>query len=203
MAHETLFIAVGAALLRRRGDFVFITPRSFVSGPYFRGQSGAWVSTSDQDLTLQIDALIKHGWRRLANSEPAAATPDTSVTQEMERIREAIRAGDQAALRKYGGLNPARRRHLEFGKLPMTKEADGGLIDGYATAIQPLSPLWLSLVFPESPCRTSRKGEDGSDPTFLPLARHEQMQHRTPMEHAPARRRGSLPSESKQALISR
>ena len=31
-----LFMAVGAALLRRHGDFVFITPRSFASGPYFR-----------------------------------------------------------------------------------------------------------------------------------------------------------------------
>ncbi len=31
-----LFMAVSAALLRQRGDFVFITPRSFTSGPYFR-----------------------------------------------------------------------------------------------------------------------------------------------------------------------
>ena len=31
-----LFMAVGAALLREHGQFVFITPRSFASGPYFR-----------------------------------------------------------------------------------------------------------------------------------------------------------------------
>lgn len=31
-----LFMAVGAALLREGGSFVFITPRSFASGPYFR-----------------------------------------------------------------------------------------------------------------------------------------------------------------------
>ena len=31
-----LFMAVGAALLRDGGDFIFITPRSFASGPYFR-----------------------------------------------------------------------------------------------------------------------------------------------------------------------
>lgn len=31
-----LFMAVGAALLKHCGDFVFITPRSFASGPYFR-----------------------------------------------------------------------------------------------------------------------------------------------------------------------
>ena len=31
-----LFMAVGAAMLRKPGDFVFITPRSFASGPYFR-----------------------------------------------------------------------------------------------------------------------------------------------------------------------
>lgn len=31
-----LFMAVSAALLEPQGDFVFITPRSFASGPYFR-----------------------------------------------------------------------------------------------------------------------------------------------------------------------
>ncbi|MPR11660.1 Eco57I restriction-modification methylase domain-containing protein [Microvirga tunisiensis] len=31
-----LFMAIGAALLRPAGDFIFITPRSFASGPYFR-----------------------------------------------------------------------------------------------------------------------------------------------------------------------
>ncbi|MEA2582147.1 MAG: adenine-specific DNA-methyltransferase [Thermomicrobiales bacterium] len=31
-----LFMAVGAALLHPGGDFVFITPRSFASGPYFK-----------------------------------------------------------------------------------------------------------------------------------------------------------------------
>ena len=31
-----LFMAVSAAMLCQRGDFVFITPRSFASGPYFR-----------------------------------------------------------------------------------------------------------------------------------------------------------------------
>ena len=31
-----LFMAVSAALLRKGGDLVFITPRSFASGPYFR-----------------------------------------------------------------------------------------------------------------------------------------------------------------------
>ena len=32
-----LFMAVGAAMLREHGDFVFITPRSFASGPCFAG----------------------------------------------------------------------------------------------------------------------------------------------------------------------
>ena len=37
-----LFMAVGAALLRQRGSLVFITPRSFASGPYFRRFRGAF-----------------------------------------------------------------------------------------------------------------------------------------------------------------
>ena len=32
----SLFMAVSSALLVSRGDFVFINPRSFTSGPYFR-----------------------------------------------------------------------------------------------------------------------------------------------------------------------
>lgn len=32
----SLFMAIGAALLRDKGELVFITPRSFASGPYFR-----------------------------------------------------------------------------------------------------------------------------------------------------------------------
>src|SRR5277367_3586652 len=31
-----LFMAVTASLLRNGGEFLFITPRSFASGPYFR-----------------------------------------------------------------------------------------------------------------------------------------------------------------------
>ena len=31
-----LFMAVSSVLLREHGDFIFITPRSFTSGPYFR-----------------------------------------------------------------------------------------------------------------------------------------------------------------------
>src|SRR6266446_820460 len=31
-----LFMAVGAAVLRQGGEFLFVTPRSFASGPYFR-----------------------------------------------------------------------------------------------------------------------------------------------------------------------
>lgn len=32
----SLFMAISASLLRKNGDFVFITPRSFASGPYFQ-----------------------------------------------------------------------------------------------------------------------------------------------------------------------
>ena len=83
----------------------------------------------DHQAAARAKTLLR-GWAN--GRQPAAATPDPSVAQELQRIREAISTNDQDVLRKYGGLNPAMRRHLELGKLPTTKEAEGGLIDGYA-----------------------------------------------------------------------
>lgn len=40
-----LFMAIGAALLRNGGEFVYITPRSFASGPYFRRFRAEFLNT--------------------------------------------------------------------------------------------------------------------------------------------------------------
>ena len=84
-----LFMAVGAALLRRRGSFVFITPRSFASGSYFRRFRGAFFdmirptkvhvfeSRRDafrRDAVLQENVIVS-GVRQNRWHENGAATP--------------------------------------------------------------------------------------------------------------------------------
>lgn len=78
-----LFMAVGAALLRDGGEFVYIVPRSFASGPYFRlfrekffdcirpefaHVFGSRRDTFNRDAVLQENIIIKgvrqDGWPR-------------------------------------------------------------------------------------------------------------------------------------------
>ncbi len=80
-----LFMAVGAAMLHEQGEFVFITPRSFASGSYFRLFRNIFFgmirptfvhlfdsrrSAFNRDAVLQENVVIsgvrKHGWRSSA-----------------------------------------------------------------------------------------------------------------------------------------
>ena len=93
-----LFMAVGAALLREGGDFVFITPRSFASGPYFRRfravffdmvrPSGIHVFGSRRDAfrrdTVLQENVIVSGvradqWHRHRAAEPLAISLSLGV----------------------------------------------------------------------------------------------------------------------------
>ena len=80
--------------------------------------------------TVTRAKTVLRGW---ANSEPATAKPETSVAQEMQRIKQAISTNDEDVLRKYGGLNPNLQRLAELAKLPKVKATNAGAIDGYAT----------------------------------------------------------------------
>lgn len=81
-----LFMAAGAALLRERGEFLFIVPRSFASGPYFRlfretffarvrptriHVFGSRRETFGRDEVLQENIIFKavrhDGWQSLGN----------------------------------------------------------------------------------------------------------------------------------------
>jgi adenine-specific DNA-methyltransferase len=70
----SVFLAIGAALLRDRGELIFITPRSFTSGPYFRlfrewffdsmrpelvHVFGSRRETFSRDAVLQENVIIK------------------------------------------------------------------------------------------------------------------------------------------------
>ena len=71
--------------------------------------------------------------RSWANGTAKGNSVDPSVTEEIERIEQAIRENAQGVLRKYGGLNPAIHRHATLKKLPTVQATNGGSIDGYAT----------------------------------------------------------------------
>lgn len=93
-----LFMAVGAALLRQRGDFIFITPRSFASGPYFRQFRtvffdmvrpaevhifGSRREAFSRDEVLQENVILtgtrQDGWHRTGTSAPLVISSSHGV----------------------------------------------------------------------------------------------------------------------------
>ncbi len=102
-----LFMAVGAALLRTGGDFIFITPRSFAAGPYFRRFRTVffdmirptWIHVFDsrrdafrRDEVLQENVILcgirQDGWRedgsRLAiSSSPGISDIENAVGRKL------------------------------------------------------------------------------------------------------------------------
>ena len=93
-----LFMAVGAGLLRQHGDFIFITPRSFASGRYFRRfrkvffgmirpmRVHVFESRRDafsRDEVLQENVIlhgIRHdGWHRCEGNESVAISSSIGV----------------------------------------------------------------------------------------------------------------------------
>ena len=58
---------------------------------------------------------------------------DSSVSEEMERIKQALINVDRRVLREYGGINAATDRWHELEELPAAQRANGVSIDGCAT----------------------------------------------------------------------
>jgi adenine-specific DNA-methyltransferase len=93
-----LFMAVGAALLREGGSLIYITPRSFASGPYFRAlrrrlfaeirptRIHVFASRKDafrRDAVLQENIILqgerRPGWRPLACQDPVILSMSTGA----------------------------------------------------------------------------------------------------------------------------
>ena len=105
-----LFMAVGAALLRQGGEMVFITPRSFASGPYFRlfrerffdairpelvHVFGSRRDPFNRDAVLQENVILKgvhqEGWLRRKSAEQMTISSSVGVfdldTPEQRPVR--------------------------------------------------------------------------------------------------------------------
>ena len=107
-----LFMAVGATVLREGGDFVFITPRSFASGPYFRRFRtiffdmirptevhvfGSRRDTFNRDEVLQENVILSgirryHG-SRTEDGKPLVISSSCGVGDIGEPVRRKVRAG--------------------------------------------------------------------------------------------------------------
>ena len=105
-----LFMAVGAALLRQGGELVFITPRSYASGPYFRllrerffdairpelvHVFGSRRDPFNRDAVLQENVILKgvhqEGWLRRESAEQMTISSSVGVfdldTPEQRSVR--------------------------------------------------------------------------------------------------------------------
>lgn len=105
-----LFMAVGAALLRQGGELVFITPRSFASGPYFqqfRQQFfqmirpeqvhvfGSRKEAFSRDEVLQENVILRglreDGWSRRASDHQMVITTSAGVGDLSAPVRRVER----------------------------------------------------------------------------------------------------------------
>ena len=107
-----LFMALGAALLRQGGQFVFITPRSFASGPYFRKFRGVFfgmiqptevhVFRSRRDAFRRDDVLQENivlfgvrrdSWQQAAHAAQLLVTSSNGQDDVGRREECAVRMG--------------------------------------------------------------------------------------------------------------
>ena len=107
-----LFMTVGAALLRQSADFVFITPRSFASGPYFRRFRtvffdmirptgihlfGSRRDAFRRDAVLQENVIVsgvrQNGWHENGTATPLAISSSLGVDDIDESDAREVSAG--------------------------------------------------------------------------------------------------------------
>jgi len=141
-----LFMAAGAALLREGGEFLFITPRSFTSGPYFRlfretffagvRPTRVHVFTSrreafGRDSVLQENIILKgvreQGWQSRDGHLELCISSSVGIADLDSAIRRSLPLED--ALGK-----PGTDRVL---KLPILKDEDAAvrLVDSWSGSL--------------------------------------------------------------------
>ena len=103
---------------------------------------GLWQALREKGLGVRVVTIgrdhqavmrAKTALRSWANGAVRGNSVDPSIAEELKLIERAVGKNNQDVLRKYGGLNHAIQRHITLGKLPPSKRATGGSIDGYST----------------------------------------------------------------------
>jgi adenine-specific DNA-methyltransferase len=142
-----LFMAIGAALLRPGGELVFITPRSFASGPYFRlfrerffdcilpelvHVFGSRRDAFNRDAVLQENVILKgirkDGW-------PGRKPEPTLVISSSEGTSD-LATPDQRAVQIGTVLDFASREKVL--RLPVSQNEDdiSRLVDGWPGSLR-------------------------------------------------------------------
>ncbi len=175
-----LFMAVGGALLRKQGDFIFITPRSFTSGPYFRRFRqvffdmiqltevhvfGSRRDAFSRDEVLQENVIVfgvrQDHWRRSGHNAPLIVSSSRGVRDIAESHRREVTVNKV--------FNPDSTDRIL--RLPTRDEDEEtlALVDSWPSTLQSLG-LNISTG-PVVPFRaTERIGKEGHVPeSHVPL----------------------------------
>ena len=83
-----------------------------------------------ENAILDRTARVLEAW---AAAEPGKPSEGRTIKQEIEAIREAMKADDEKGLDQYGGFNEALQRLASLESLPQTKVTEGVSIDDYST----------------------------------------------------------------------
>ncbi len=175
-----LFMAVSSVLLREHGDFIFITPRSFTSGPYFRRFRqvffdmirltevhvfGSRRDAFSRDEVLQENVIVsgirQDRWHRSEPNAPLIVSSSRGVRDIAESHRREV------TINKV--FNPASPDRIL--RLPTRDEDEEALalVDSWPSTLQSLG-LNISTG-PVVPFRaTERIGKEGNVPeSHVPL----------------------------------
>ena len=83
-----------------------------------------------ENAVLDRTARVLEAW---AAADPGKPSEGLTIKQEIEAIREAMKADDEKGLDQYGGFNEALQRLASLESLPQTKVTEGVSIDDYST----------------------------------------------------------------------
>ena len=83
-----------------------------------------------ENAILDRTARVLEAW---AAADPGKPSEGLTIKQEIEAIREAMKADDEKGLDQYGGFNEALQRLASLESLPQTKVTEGVSIDDYST----------------------------------------------------------------------
>lgn len=194
-----LFMAVSAAILKPKGDFVFIVPRSFASGPYFRQFRSVFFDmirptqvhvfnsrreAFSRDEVLQENVIFSG----LRNDHWHASRPEPALAISSSRGMRDIGEPDRRILPMPAALDLSTADKVL--RLPLSDEDDAvlALVDSWPSNLRALG-LNVSTG-PIVPFRAAELiGEDGKVPSsHVPLL---WMSHVKPMRvtRAPDRRK--------------
>ena len=95
-----------------------------------KGRQVRVIGIGVENATVDRTARVFEAW---AAADPGKPHEGLTPKQEIEAIREEMKADDEKGLDQYGGFNAALQRLAALERLPETKVTEGVSIDDYST----------------------------------------------------------------------